>query len=54
VINVLVKHSAHVFEQPIPPNTEPTLGIDIEALMYVFYVGEPGRLDPGRLSESVR
>lgn len=40
VINVLVKHSTHVFEQePIPPNTEPTLAIDIEALAHVFYVG---------------
>ena len=40
VINVLVKHSTHVFEQePIPPNTEPTLAVDIEALMHVFYVG---------------
>jgi hypothetical protein len=43
VINVLVKHSTHVFEQePIPPNTEPTLAIDIEALMHVFYVGTRG------------
>jgi hypothetical protein len=40
VISVLVKHSTHVFEQdPIAPNTEPTLAIDIEALMHVFYVG---------------
>lgn len=40
VINVLVKHSTHVFEQePIPSNTEPTLAIDIEALTHVFYVG---------------
>lgn len=40
VINVLVKHSMHIFEQePIPPNTEATLASDIEALMHVFYVG---------------
>jgi len=40
VINVLVKHSAHVFEQePVPSNTERTLAVDIEALMHVFYVG---------------
>jgi hypothetical protein len=39
VINVLVKHSTHVFDhEPIPLNTEPTLAIDIEALMHVFYV----------------
>jgi hypothetical protein len=40
VLNVLVKHSAHVFEQErIPPETEPTLASDVEALMHVFYVG---------------
>lgn len=40
VINVLVKHSAHVFEQePIPFDTELTLATDTEALMHVFYVG---------------
>ena len=40
VINVLVKHSTHVFErEPIPQDTEPKLAIDIEALMHVFYVG---------------
>lgn len=40
VVNVLVKHSMHVFEhERIPPYTEPTLAIDIEALMHVFYVG---------------
>ena len=40
VINVLVKHSAHVFDQdPIPLDTESTLAADIEALMHVFYVG---------------
>jgi hypothetical protein len=40
VINVLVKHSAHIFErEPIPHNTEPKLAIDIETLMHVFYVG---------------
>jgi hypothetical protein len=32
VINVLAKHSTHVFDgEPIPPNTEPTFAIDIEA-----------------------
>ncbi len=46
VINVLVKHSTHVFEQePILPNTEPTLAIDIEALMHVFYVGARANWD---------
>lgn len=46
VINVLVKHSPHVFEQePIPPDTEPTLAIDIEALMHVFYVGTRANWD---------
>ena len=40
IINVLVKHSRHVFErEPIPQDTEPKLAIDIEALMHVFYVG---------------
>jgi hypothetical protein len=40
VINVLVKHSAHVFEQqPIPVSLEPILALDIEALMHVFFVG---------------
>ena len=40
VINVLVKHSTHVFEQePIPSDVDPTLATDIEALMHVFYVG---------------
>jgi hypothetical protein len=40
VINVLVKDSGHVFDHlPIPPETERTLAIDIEALMHVFYVG---------------
>jgi hypothetical protein len=40
VINVLVKHSAHVFDQePIPPDMELKLALDIEALMHVFYIG---------------
>jgi|HubBroStandDraft_6_1064221.scaffolds.fasta_scaffold456038_2 hypothetical protein len=40
VINLLVKHSTHVFERaPIPADTEPTLSTDIEALMHVFHVG---------------
>jgi hypothetical protein len=40
VINVLVKHCTHVFDhEPTPPETEPTLESDIEALMHVFYVG---------------
>jgi hypothetical protein len=40
VINILVKHAPHVFEQePIPPEYDRTLAIDIEALMHVFYVG---------------
>lgn len=39
VINVLVKHAAHVFDhEPVPPETEATLATDIEALMHVFYV----------------
>lgn len=46
VINVLVKHSAHVFDQdPIPFDTEPTLATDIEALMHVFYVGARANWD---------
>jgi hypothetical protein len=46
VINVLVKHSANVFEQqPIPLNTEPTLALDIEALMHVFHVGTRANWD---------
>lgn len=41
VINVLVKHSAQVFDhEPIPPGTELKLALDIEALMHVFYVGD--------------
>lgn len=40
VINVLVKHATHVFEQErISPDIEPNLALDIEALMHVFYVG---------------
>jgi hypothetical protein len=40
VVNVLVKHSEHIFDhEPIPLNIEPTLAVDIEALMHVFYVG---------------
>lgn len=40
VVNVLVKHSAFIFErEPIPQDTEPKLAIDIEALMHVFHVG---------------
>ena len=46
VINVLVKHSAHVFDQDsIPFDTEPTLAADIEALMHVFYVGARANWD---------
>ncbi len=52
VINVLVKHSTHVFEQePIPANIEPTLATDIEALMHVFYVG--ARANWGLLSSQM-
>jgi hypothetical protein len=46
VINVLVKHSAHVFEyEPIPPEFELTLATDIEALMHVFHVGAQANWD---------
>jgi hypothetical protein len=46
VINVLVKHSNHVFEQErIPPHVEEKLAIDIEALMHVFYVGARANWD---------
>jgi hypothetical protein len=46
VFNVLVKHSAHVFErEPIPVSTELTLALDIEALMHVFYVGTRANWD---------
>ncbi len=46
VINVLVKHSAHVFDHdPIPFDTKPTLATDIEALMHVFYVGARANWD---------
>jgi hypothetical protein len=46
VINVLVKHSTHIFDHdPILLNTEPTLAIDIEALMHVFYVGRRAEWD---------
>jgi hypothetical protein len=38
VINVLVKHSAVFEHEPIPPDIDPTLATDIEALMHVFYV----------------
>ena len=53
VINVLVKHSTHVFEQePIPSDIEPTLATDIEALMHVFYVGARANWELGRLSKN--
>lgn len=40
VINCLVKWRSQIFErEPIPPNTEETLALDIEALMHVFHVG---------------
>jgi len=40
VINRLVKWRAQVFDHdPIPPETEETLALDVEALMHVFYVG---------------
>ena len=46
VINVLVKHSALVFEhEPIPSDIDPTLATDIEALMHVFYVGARANWD---------
>jgi hypothetical protein len=40
VINVLVKHAAHVFDHmPIPEDMEPTLALDVEGLRHVFHVG---------------
>jgi len=46
VINVLVKHSTHVFEQePILSGADLTLATDIEALMHVFYVGARANWD---------
>ena len=40
VVNILVKHGEHVFEQvPIPDNVNSTDAEDIEALMHVFAVG---------------
>lgn len=46
VINVLVKHSALIFEhEQIPSDVDPTLATDIEALMHVFYVGARANWD---------
>jgi hypothetical protein len=40
VINRLVKWRGQIFHHdPIPPDTEATLAVDVEALMHVFYVG---------------
>lgn len=40
VINRLVKWREQIFDhEPIPPETEQTLTLDIEALTHVFYVG---------------
>lgn len=40
VVNVLVKQAEYIFEQePIPTTIEPTLALDTEALMHIFYVG---------------
>jgi hypothetical protein len=40
VINRLVKWRGQIFDhEPIPPDTEETLALDIEALMHVFYAG---------------
>jgi hypothetical protein len=40
VVNLLVKHSAQVFEQVlIPPDLDVTSALDVEALMHVFHVG---------------
>jgi hypothetical protein len=40
VVNLLVKYPYQIFEQePIPPDTQLTLALDIEALMHVFWVG---------------
>jgi hypothetical protein len=39
---VPVEHSTHVFEQePIPPNTEPTLAIDIAHKISAEILGHP-------------
>jgi hypothetical protein len=46
VINVLVKHSARIFDgEPIPPDADTTLAVDIEALMHVFHVGQRANWD---------
>lgn len=40
VINRLVKWCGQIFDHdPIPPDMEATLAVDVEALMHVFYVG---------------
>ena len=40
VINTLTKYSSQIFDgEPIPVEVDETLAVDIEALMYVFYVG---------------
>ena len=46
VINLLVKHSAHVFgHEPLVADTEETLAEDIEALTHVFHVGARANWD---------
>lgn len=40
VVNLLVKHSEHIFEQaPIPRHLDKTRAFNIEALMHVFQIG---------------
>lgn len=46
VLNVLVKQSEHIFDnQFIPDHIEPSLALDAEALMHVFYVGSRANWD---------
>jgi hypothetical protein len=46
VVNLLVKHSEHVFEKvPVPIHIERTCVLNIEALMHVFTVGAQASWD---------
>lgn len=59
VINLLIKWRTHVFEQePIPPEAEGGIALDVEALMHIFYVGSRADWDlvgsPGTLDELAR
>lgn len=46
VVNALVKHAAHIFEQePLTDGLHQTMAHDVEALMHVFQIGSRANWD---------